>query len=273
MRLLPRRSLWLWLPLLFVTLCSCANVPITGRQQFRGFVSPEEEIALGLDAYPEITKEYQEITSGPQYEMVQRAMHRLTPFADPLVREQLGTEFAWECKLLKADDTVNAWCLPGGKMAFYTGILPICEDEAGVAVVMGHEIAHAVASHAAERISNQTLLQSAIVAGALALGDDPADAERNDLIIAALGIGAQVGVMLPYSRTHEAEADEIGLHFLVQAGYDPYAAVRLWERMAKLGGERGPEFLSTHPAPESRAERLRELIPQVMQKYGRSAGQ
>ena len=265
----PLRRLLCLVPLAFVLLAACDSVPVTGRSRFRAAVSVDEEIALGLDAYPKITSEHEEITRGAQFEMVQRAMKRIVPFADPIVKKYHGKAFAWECKLLDAE-IVNAWCLPGGKMAFYTGILPICQDEAGVAVVMSHEIAHAVASHSAERMSNTLLVQAGLAGTAIALGDDPEDQERNELILAALGIGAQYGIMLPYSRTHESEADEIGLHLLVQAGYDPYAAVRLWERMAKLGGG-GPEWMSTHPASDNRARELERLIPGVLQKYGKTA--
>lgn len=265
-----RTSLLLFAPLALMLLASCDSVPVTGRSRMRWAMGVDEEIALGLQAYPEITAEYQEIKSGAQYDMVQRAMKRITPFADPIVQKTHQKQFAWECKLLRADDTVNAWCLPGGKMAFYTGILPICQDEAGVAVVMSHEIAHAVASHAAERATNSTIAQIGLAGGALLLGDDPEDQEMNELLLGALGVGLQYGIMLPYSRTHEAEADEIGLHLLVQAGYDPYAAVRLWERMAQLSSG-GPEWMSTHPAPGNRAKALNDMIPGVLQKYGKTA--
>ncbi|PIE24040.1 MAG: peptidase M48 [Planctomycetota bacterium] len=267
MQLRLRRFLRL-APLILALLSACDSVPITGRSRFRAAVSIDQEIALGLDAYPKITGEHKEITHGPQFDMVQRVMKRIVPFASPLVQQYHGKNFAWECKLLDAK-IVNAWCLPGGKMAFYTGILPICQDEAGIAVVMSHEIAHAIASHSAERMSTTMLVKAGLAGTSLALGDKPEDQARNELILGALGLGAQFGLMLPYSRKHESEADEIGLHLLVQAGYDPYAAVRLWDRMAKLGSG-GPEWMSTHPASKNRSRRLAELIPSVLKKYGKS---
>ncbi len=256
------------LPLLLLAcslLASCESVPITGRSRTRFLISDAQEIRMGLEAYPQLVSQYKEIKSGRDYAMVQRVMRKLIPFADKLTR----SPYKWEVKLLDAPKTLNAWCLPGGKMAVYTGILPICKNESGVAAVMGHEIAHAIANHGAERMTQESLLKAGMVGASLALGsDDPKKRETNAAILTALGLGAKYGLLLPYSRTHESEADEIGLHLLIQAGYDPTESVRLWQRMAKLGGKT-PEFLSTHPAPENRAARLRELIPIVRKKYGK----
>jgi len=154
----------------------------------------------------------------------------------------------------------------GGKMAFYTGILPICQGEAGVAVVMSHEIAHAVKRHGNQRISQNLLLKGLLTAGAIAFGsDDPKHQERNQALLAALGLGAQYGIQLPFSRSHESEADAYGVELLIKAGYPPYESVKLWERMAQRGS-RVPEFLSTHPNPANRAQALRELIPRLQAK-------
>ncbi|MEZ5988264.1 MAG: M48 family metallopeptidase [Planctomycetota bacterium] len=163
---------------------------------------------------------------------------------------------------LDAPDIVNAWCLPGGKMAVYTGLLPLCPDDDSLAAVMGHEIGHAVARHSGERLSQQRLTELGISLTAAAV-DERYQAD----VVAALGVGAQLGIVLPYSREHEYEADEIGLILMVKAGYDPRAAVALWDRMAARAGDRGPEFLSTHPFPEKRARRLQSLIPGILERY------
>lgn len=232
-------------------------------------LSPEQEVAMGLQSYPQATGEHREVTSGRDHDMVQRAMRRLVPYAERDVRAWYGKSFEWEVKLLEAPKVLNAWCLPGGKMAFYSGILPICQNEAGVAAVMSHEIAHAVLRHGNQRISQNLLLKGLIVAGAVALGGDELD-DQERLILAGLGLGVQYGIALPFSRSHESEADAYGVELMVQAGYDPWEAVRLWERMAARGGSGTPEFLSTHPSPENRAEALEGLIPKVLAKYGKS---
>jgi len=231
-------------------------------------LSAKQEIALGLDAYPKAVGDYKEIHSGRDYEMLQKVMHRLTPDADPDVRAWSSTPFAWEVKLLDAPKVANAWCLPGGKMAFYSGILPICNGEDGVAVVMAHEIAHAVKRHSNQRISQDRLIDAVFSAGSIALSDasDAASRERNATILSALGVGVRYGIQLPYSRSHESEADAYGLELMARAGYHLDEAVRLWERMAKRG-DGTPEFLSTHPSPSNRAQALRELIPKLLAKY------
>jgi predicted Zn-dependent protease len=177
-------------------------------------------------------------------------------------------DYRWEYNLVD-DPTVNAWCMPGGKIVFYTGILPITQTDTGIAVVMGHEIAHALADHGAQRMSAGTLQQLAAVGGNIALSNDP---KNQQLFNTAYGIGSQVGVMLPFSRSHESEADAIGIQIMAIAGYNPEEAASLWRRMqANSGGAAPPEILSTHPSNETRIQNLTQLAPVAKQeaaKYG-----
>ncbi len=180
--------------------------------------------------------------------------------------------YAWEFKLVDAPDVVNAFALPGGKVAFYTGILPVCRDETGIAVVMGHEIGHAYGQHGRARVSQQIVAQAGMAAVMVALeGDEPS--ETSQLAMAALGVGYQVGIALPFSRDDESAADHIGLILMAEAGYDPREAVDFWKRMAAASGGGGPpEFLSTHPSPDTRVERLEELMPEALVIYERTKG-
>jgi predicted Zn-dependent protease len=173
--------------------------------------------------------------------------------------------YAWEFNLIE-DDIVNAWCMPGGKVVFYTGIMPICQDETGVAVVMGHEVAHAIANHGAERMSQGLVQQMGGQALSVALSSKPAETQA--LYNAAYGIASNYGAMLPFSRLHESEADKMGLIFMAMAGFDPQEAPKFWERMQKKsGGAAPPEFLSTHPSHESRIKDLNAQIPEAMKYY------
>ncbi|MCC6670692.1 MAG: M48 family metallopeptidase [Planctomycetes bacterium] len=219
---------------------------------------------LGAQAYQEETGKYKVLRGTKEAQMIERVGQRIAKAS--------GRDYQWEFKLLDAPNVVNAFCLPGGKIAFYTGILPICANEDGVAIVMGHEVAHATSGHGAERMS-QGLAAEIVLAGvSVGLDLGKMSTEKKETVLGALGVGASVGVMLPFSREHESEADEIGLRFAIRAGYDPNAAPLLWERMAKMG-DGGPEFLSTHPDPARRAERLRELIPRlVAEEKARAAG-
>jgi predicted Zn-dependent protease len=191
--------------------------------------------------------------------MVQRVGARLAAAS--------GENIAWEFRLVRDDDVASAFCLPGGKVAVTTGILPYTRNEDGMAAVMGHVVAHALAHHGAERISQAMLTQEALARGALrpaeaAMGEGEAGVRAP--ILSALGLGAEVGFPLPYSRLHEHEADGIGLRLMVRAGYNPHEAARLWERMADANGAPGPALLSTHPEPRERASRLAGLIPRVL---------
>ena len=176
-------------------------------------------------------------------------------------------QFEWEFILIEDEKTPNAWCMPGGKVAFYTGILPYTKDDTGVAVVMGHEVAHALAQHGNERMSQGLLVNLGGATLAKALETKP-EMTRN-LWLGAFGLGTQVGVLLPYSRKHESEADRIGLILMAKAGYDPNQAVAFWERMSQSGGQAPPEFLSTHPANATRIADLKKHLPEAMTHYRR----
>ena len=247
---------------LFLTLLgsgACSSVPYTERTQLR--LLPEStELSMGAQAYQEILKDKTIEVGTERAAMVERAGRRLAAVA--------GKDYAWEFKLVQDDKTVNAFCLPGGKIAVYTGILPYTQNEDGLAAVMGHEIAHALARHGAERVSQQMLAESALQVVQAGLGQ--ASPAVQGPVMAALGVGTEVGIMLPYSRLHETEADTIGLRLMVRAGYNPHEAVRLWERMAQMPGERPPELLSTHPEPESRARRIAAEIPAVLAEERRT---
>jgi predicted Zn-dependent protease len=239
--------------LLLFAAAGCANLNL---------YSEAEEAQLGAQAYTEETGKYPQITSGPQYDMVQRVGHKIAAAS--------GKNYEWEFKLLKADDVVNAFCLPGGKVAVYTGILPITQNENGLAAVVGHEVAHATQRHGGKRMTQGLLTQVALTAINAGVSYSQMSNEAKQGVMAALGVGAQVGVLLPYSRGHESEADEVGIRYAIRAGYDPHEAVRLWERMAQLGSG-GPEWLSTHPDSMRRAHDLEAKIPHILAEEGRSA--
>lgn len=175
------------------------------------------------------------------------------------------TDYEWEFRVIEDDKTLNAFCLPGGKVAVYTGLLPVAQDDAGIAAVIGHEVAHAIARHGGERLSQEILVAGATVATVMATQD----AKKRDLYAGLLGAGAAVGFLLPYSRLHESEADRMGLIYMAKAGYDPRAAIGLWQRMAAEGKDRDrpPEFLSTHPADDTRIANLRRWLPEAQGYY------
>lgn len=245
--------------LLGLSLVGCSTVAETGRSQFILF-SESEMARMGVDAYAEAIGPYREITSGADAEMVQRLGRRLAAAS--------GRNFDWEFKLLDAPDVVNAFALPGGKVAIYSGILEVAGSEDALAAVVGHEIAHATSHHGNERMSQNFAANLGLALGSSALELSSMSDEDKGYAIAAIGGVTQFGILLPYSRTHESEADEIGLRFLIRAGYDPYQAPLFWERMADSSGDRPPEFLSTHPDPARRAARLRELIPKIQREEG-----
>jgi predicted Zn-dependent protease len=175
--------------------------------------------------------------------------------------------YKWEFNLVKNDSTPNAWCMPGGKVVVYSGILPFTQDKNGLAVVLSHEIAHAVARHGNERMSQQLLTQFGGIALSEAIKQKPA--ETQSIFNGAYGIGTQVGVLLPFSREHELEADKLGLIFMAMAGYDPQTAVAFWERMSAKGGAKPPEFMSTHPSDATRIARIKEALPGTMPYYNK----
>ncbi|WPP50559.1 M48 family metallopeptidase [Catalinimonas niigatensis] len=253
---------------LIITLVfSCQKVPLTGRQQFTPL--PESQIlSLSFQNYNDVLKSSKLSNDQKNVQMIRNVGKKLSTSVENYFREQNQSDridgFNWEFNLIEDDNTANAWCMPGGKVAFYTGILPICQDEQGVATVMSHEIAHAIAKHGNERMAQQLAVQLGGTALSVALSEQPETTQQ--LAFAAFGLGAQYGVLLPYSRQHETEADELGIYFMSMAGYDTNAAIDFWQRMAKQGGERPPEFLSTHPDPKNRVRHIQQVIPKA-QKY------
>lgn len=243
------------LPLLFFS--SCATVPVTGRHALN-LIPDSQAASLGADAYRQVLSENKIITSGADYDRVVRVGRALAAICDE-------KSFQWEFNLIDDPKTVNAFCLPGGKVAVYSGILPIAQNEAGLAVVMGHEIAHAVARHGSERMTNNLAFQIG-GAGLDALLSEKSAATRQ-LVLTAYGVGGQVGVLLPWSRGQESEADHIGLVYMARAGYDPHEAPLFWQRMQAGAGESPPEWLSTHPAPGNRVRNLEGWMPEAMKEY------
>jgi predicted Zn-dependent protease len=219
-------------------------------------VSAEQETALGVQAYQEVLRK-EPVTRDARFtEPVQRIAKRLEEAAN-------RSDLRWEVNVIKDDKTVNAFALPGGKIGVYTGIFPVAQTEAGLAIIMGHELGHVIARHGAERMSQQMGAQ--LLGTALAVGFQTSPYANT--IMAAYGLGSQVGVLLPYSRLQESEADRIGLVLAARAGYDAQTAVGVWQRMAKLSGRRPPPFLSTHPTPESRIEDIKKFLPQAMAQF------
>lgn len=234
------------------------EVPLTGRQQLVD-ISREQEAALGLQSYQQILAQSELIRSGAEYAQVREIAARIAAAAS-----DVDPGFDWEVSLIRSDQ-VNAFALPGGKLAVYTGILPVAENVDGLAVIMGHEIAHAIARHGAERMAYQKLTQlGTLAAGMSVSGMDPA---QQQMLMAALGAGAQYGVLLPFSREHESEADYLGLIFLARACYDPTEAPALWQRMSASGGQRPPEFMSTHPSGETRIRQFQQWMPEALEIY------
>lgn len=263
-RTLPR-----CLPLLLLALApSCATVPGSGRSQLK-LIPQDQEVALGRQAYREALQGAAVVTSGPDYEMVKRVGERVAHAARQLYPDP-AKSFDWEFNLIDEPDTANAWALPGGKSAVYTGLLPITRDEDGLAAVLGHEVFHALGHHGVERMSQEFGLDKLLTGVSFYLGANGEDPQKSRRALALLGAGAQVGILLPFSRAHESEADEYGLYLAAAAGYDPNAAIGLWERMGALGGARPPLFLSTHPSEATRIERLRKAMPRAMRYYKRA---
>ncbi|HHT9130769.1 MAG TPA: M48 family metallopeptidase, partial [Candidatus Brocadiaceae bacterium] len=204
-----------------------------------------------------------------QTQMVVNVGKKIASATEQFMRES-GMEseiqnYHWEFNLIKDDKTINAFCMPGGKIAVYTGILPVARDDNGLAVVLGHEVAHALANHGGERMSQLLLVQLGETTLSTALTRQPEQARR--IFMQAYGLGTNVGILLPYSRNQELEADHIGLILMAKAGYDPRTAIPFWQRMNTLAVTRPPEFLSTHPAPEKRIEDIRNEIPEAMKYY------
>jgi len=258
-----------FLVLVFILLgLGCSTVPITGRTQLE-LVPSDQLMAMSADQYGDFMSKHEVITNTPDARMVAQVGNRISQAVERYFREQnksgMLDGYNWEFNLIK-DPGVNAWAMAGGKVAVYTGILEIARGENGLATIMGHEIAHAVAQHGNERMSQSLLNQLGGMALATALSQQPA--MTRELLMAAYGAGTQVGIMLPYSRLHETEADQMGLIFMAMAGYDPRQAVDFWSRMKKQGQKGAPpEFLSTHPAHATRIAQIKEYLPKAMTYY------
>ena len=249
-------------------LTSCTTVPITGRSQLN-LIPGNSMLSMSLQQYDTFLKEHKLSANKKQTDMVKHVGARIQEaieryFASSGMSSRLSG-YKWEFNLVE-DKEVNAWCMPGGKVVVYTGILPVTQGEAGLAVVMGHEIAHAVAEHGNERMSQGLLAQFGGMALTEALSTEPAATQQ--LWMTVYGVGAKYGAIMPYSRLQESEADHLGLIFMAMAGYDPNEAISFWQRMsAQKGGQAPPAFLSTHPSDSARIDSIRRLIPEAMPYY------
>ncbi|WP_293895568.1 M48 family metallopeptidase [Sporocytophaga sp.] len=249
----------------------CSKVPVTGRKQL-DIVPNSQVLALAKSEYNEFLRTNKVVNNTSQAEEVERVGRNIANAVEVYLKREKQTKllegYNWQFNLVE-DQQVNAWCMPGGKVVVFTGIMPIAQSEAGLATVMGHEIAHAVARHGNERMSQGLTAQLGGVALDVALSSKPN--ETRNLFMAAYGVGANVGILLPYSRLQESEADRIGLIFMSMAGYDPTEAINFWERMEKASqGGQPPEFLSTHPSHKTRIEELKKQLPEALKYYNQS---
>jgi len=249
-------------------LIGCTTVPITGRKQL-SFIPQGELLTLSDQNYKQVLSQSKISSDANWSAKVTSVGQKIAVSAETFMREN-GMEkelqnYQWEFRLIDDPKTVNAFCMPGGKIVVYTGILPVAKDEIGLATVMSHEVAHAIANHGGERISQQLLVQLGGMSLEQAMKSKPAATQK--ILMQAYGAGTQVGVLLPYSRSHESEADHIGLILMARAGYDPAKAVAFWERMNALGGMKSPEFLSTHPATSRRIADINKEVPEAEKYY------
>lgn len=237
-------------------------VPMTGRKQLVD-MSREQETALGLSSYQQVLQQ-ERVATGPAAEMIKRIGRKLVAVSD-------DQNYQWDFNLLESPE-LNAFALPGGKVAYYSGLLQVTNNESAVAAVMGHEIAHVIARHGAERMAQQKLVQIGTMAAGVAVSDMDPGMQRG--VLGALGVGAQFGVMLPFSRDHESEADHIGLLLAARACFDPTEAPKVWERMSAAHGGKNsqPEFMSTHPADSTRIRKLTELMPEALEERAKRCG-
>ncbi|MBL7739828.1 MAG: M48 family metallopeptidase [Chitinophagaceae bacterium] len=251
-------------------LIACSKNPLSGKNQLT--LLPETELqTMATQEYQQFlsTNKVVATTNNKDAEMVRRVGQRITKsvetyYAEKGISDKLAG-FKWEYNLVD-DKAVNAWCMPGGKIVVYTGLLPITQNEAALAAVMGHEVCHALLQHGNQRMSQGLIQQLGGVALSVAVANKPQ--ETQNLFMTAYGVGSQVGVMLPFSRKHELEADRYGLIFAAMSGYNPEEAINLWKRMEQAGGgQKPPEFLSTHPSEGKRIEQLQKLMPEALKYY------
>jgi predicted Zn-dependent protease len=259
---------------------SAKTDPYTGEKAHYG-ASVDQEAQLGLQAFQEVVSTERVLPpSDPTAQQIEKIARRLVEHADEVEADlarannqaspNLANTFDWSVAVLESPDA-NAFCLPGGKMAVYTGLVPITQNEDAMAIVMGHEIAHALLRHGSQRMAQQKLVQMGQLAAGIAVGD--MSPQQQQMVMAALGAGAQYGLVLPYGRNHETQADEVGLMLAAAACYDPAEAIPLWERMSALnGGARPPEFASTHPDPANRIAHLQSLLPKAAEFRAKYCG-
>jgi predicted Zn-dependent protease len=234
--------------------------PETGRKSHVG-LSVDQESALGLQSYQQVLAQSKRVESGPELEMVQHVVQRLAAATG-----EAGKNFDWRVSLVQSDQ-INAFCLPGGKIVVYTGILPVANSEAALATVLGHEMAHATSRHGAQRVFEQNLTQTAIAGLAGSLSE--MDYEKQRAVLGAFGAGAQYGVLMPFSRNHESEADHIGLIYMARAGYDPHESITFWRRMEQSNSVQPPQLLSDHPSHGRRIQQLESWMPEAVEEYNR----
>ncbi|HEU5091464.1 MAG TPA: M48 family metallopeptidase [Nitrospira sp.] len=254
-----------------VGLAGCETNPYTGRSQLL-MTSVGQEMQMGAQAYNQVKSDPKMRPSQDprEVEPVKRVAARIVEAAKRSKYAEMAQQFQWEVTVIKDDKTANAFALPGGKMAVYTGIFPMAKTEAGLAAVMGHEVVHALARHGAERMSQGQVANIGLQVVGAAVGISSKNPVLGQATMAALGVGTQVGVLLPFSRKHESEADYVGILLAADAGYDPRESVALWERMAQVSGGGGQaEFLSTHPSHDTRIDQLKEWMPEAMAIYQR----
>ena len=256
---------------LLILVNSCKVNPFTGKNTLNMYNSNDQLFTMAFSQYDQFLNEHTVISNTKESQMITNVGQKIAHAADKWLTAKgfpnYLNEYEWEYNLVD-DETINAWCMPGGKIVFYTGILPITQTETGVAVVMGHEVAHALADHGAQRMSASAIQQAVSVAGNVALSEKEAKRERFN---AVYGISTTLGVMLPFSRSHESEADQIGLTLMAISGYNPDEAAELWKRMKVSNKSHTPEFLSTHPSNDTRINNLIKWAPQAKveaQKFG-----
>ncbi|WP_310991843.1 M48 family metallopeptidase [Aequorivita marina] len=241
---------------------ACSTNPFTGKQTL-ALVPNSQILPMAFQQYNEFLSENKVVSNSSDARMVKSVGQKIASAAERYLNANgyagYLKDYRWEYNLVESAD-VNAWCMPGGKIVIYTGILPVTKDEAGLAAVMGHEVAHALANHGQQRMSAGQLQQLGAVAGNVALAGN---AENQQIFNTAYGLGSNLGVMLPFSRSHETEADHIGIILMAIAGYEPEAAAQLWERMKAQQQGAPPEFLSTHPASTTRIQNLRNWAPEA----------